>query len=87
MVNSRRYVRQRRLDKEATCPQAGRKADLAQLIAAQRVRVAVNRETGGQREQKLREAAMAKAVHQCDILSYERLNVGDILTDRPGEIK
>lgn len=66
-------------------PAGGTKADLAQLIAAQRV--AVNRETGGQREQKLREAAMAKAVHQCDILSYERLNVGDILTDRPGEIK
>ncbi|ASM07455.1 hypothetical protein CLM65_07590 [Serratia marcescens] len=85
MSNSHRCVRQRRLDKESTCPQAGRKADLAQLIAAQRV--AVNRETGGQREQKLRETAMAKAVHQCDILSYERLNVGDILTDRPGEIK
>lgn len=66
-------------------PAGGAKADLAQLIAAQRV--AVNRETGGQREQKLREAAMAKTVHQCDILSYERLNVGDILTDRPGEIK
>lgn len=85
MINSQRGVRQRRLDKEAICPQAGRKADLAQLIAAQRV--AINRETGGQGEQKLREAAMAKAVHQCDILSYERLNVGDILTDRPGEIK
>ncbi|HFD2061322.1 TPA: hypothetical protein ACF2D8_002178 [Serratia marcescens] len=85
MINSQRGVRQRRLDKEATCPQAGRKADLAQLIAAQRV--AVNRKTGGQGEQKLRKAAMAKAVHQCDILSYERLNVGDILTDRPGEIK
>lgn len=66
-------------------PAGGAKADLAQLIAAQRV--AVNRETGGQREQKLREAAMAKAVHQCDILSYERLNVGDILTDRPGRDK
>ncbi len=66
-------------------PAGGAKADSAQLIAAQRV--AVNRETGGQRKQKLREAAMAKAVHQCDILSYERLNVGDILTDRPGEIK
>lgn len=66
-------------------PAGGAKADSAQLIAAQRA--AVNRETGGQREQKLREAAMAKAVHQCDILSYERLNVGDILTDRPGEIK
>lgn len=66
-------------------PAGGAKADLAQLIAAQRV--AVNRETGGQREQKLREAAMAKAVHQCDILSYERLNVGDILTDHTGEIK
>ncbi len=66
-------------------PAGGAKADLAQLIAAQRV--AVNRETGGQRKQKLRETAMAKAVHQCDILSYERLNVGDILTDRPGEIK
>lgn len=85
MINSHRCVRQRWLDKEATCPQAGRKADLAQLIAVQRV--AVNRETGGQREKKLREAAMAKAVHQCDILSYERLNVGDILTDRPGVIK
>ena len=85
MINSQRCVRQRRLDKEATCPLAGRKADLAQLIAAQRV--AINRETGGQGEQKLREAAVAKAVHQCDILSYERLNVGDILTDRPGEIK
>ncbi|ASM16982.1 hypothetical protein [Serratia marcescens] len=85
MINSQRGVRQRRLDKEATCPQAGRKADLAQLIAAQRV--AINRETGGQGEQKLREAAMAKAVHQCDILSYEKCNVGDILTDRPGEIK
>ncbi|HAT2867220.1 TPA: hypothetical protein I8374_004905 [Serratia marcescens] len=85
MINSQRCVRQRRLDKEATCPQAGRKADLAQLIAAQRV--AVNRKTGGQGEQKLRKAAMAKAVHQCDILSYEKCNVGDILTDRPGEIK
>ncbi|WP_164094901.1 hypothetical protein [Serratia marcescens] len=85
MINSQRCVRQRRLDKEATCPQAGRKADLAQLIAAQRV--AVNRKTGGQGEQKLRKAAMAKAVHQCDILSYEKRNVGDILTDRPGEIK
>ena len=85
MINNHRCVRQRWLDKEATCPQAGRKADLAQLIAVQCV--AVNRETGGQREQKLREAAMAKAVHQCDILTYERLNVGDILTDRPGEIK
>lgn len=85
MINSQRGVRQRRLDKEATCPQAGRKADLAQLIAAQRV--AVNRKTGGQGEQKLRKAAMAKAVHQCDILSYEKCNVGDILTDRPGEIK
>lgn len=80
MSNSHRCVRQRRLDK-VNMPAGGAKADLAQLIAAQRV--AVNRETGGQREQKLREAAMAKAVHQCDILSYERLNVGDILTDRP----
>ncbi|HAV6632784.1 hypothetical protein I5Q96_04565 [Serratia marcescens] len=85
MINNHRCVRQRWLDKEATCPQAGRKADLAQLIAVQRV--AVNRETGCQGEKKLREAAMAKTVHQCDILSYERLNVGDILTDRPGEIK
>ncbi|HBB9120519.1 hypothetical protein JY535_06550 [Serratia marcescens] len=85
MINSQRGVRQRRLDKEATCPLAGRKADLAQLIAAQRV--AVNRKTGGQGEQKLRKAAMANAVHQCDILSYEKCNVGDILTDRPGEIK
>ena len=85
MINSHRCVRQRWLDKEATCPQAGRKADLAQLIAVQRV--AVNRKTGGQGEQKLRKAAMAKAVHQCDILSYEKFNVGDILTDRPGEIK
>ncbi|WP_237730903.1 hypothetical protein [Serratia marcescens] len=49
--------------------------------------MAVNRETGCQGEQKLREAAMANAVHQCDILSYEKRNVGDILTDRPGEIK
>ncbi|WP_250602482.1 hypothetical protein [Serratia marcescens] len=49
--------------------------------------MAVNRKTGCQREQKLRKAAMAKAVHQCDILSYEKCNVGDILTDRPGEIK
>ena len=85
MINSHRCVRQRRLDKEATCPQAGRKADLAQLITAQGV--AVNRETGCQGEQKLREAVMANAVHQCDILSYEKRNVGDILTDRPGEIK
>jgi len=49
MINSQRYVRQRRLDKEATCPQAGRKADLAQLITAEGV--AVNRKTGCQREQ------------------------------------
>ncbi|ASM02539.1 hypothetical protein PTT65_05050 [Serratia ureilytica] len=85
MINSRRCARQRRLDKEATCPQAGRKAVLAQFITAEGV--AVNRKTGCQREQKLRKAAMANAVHQCDILSYEKCNGGDILTDRPGEIK
>jgi len=27
------------------------------------------------------------AVHQCDILSFNKLNVGDILTDSIGEIK
>lgn len=30
---------------------------------------------------------MAGAVHQCDILSSNKLNVGDILTDSIGEIK
>ncbi|CAI0746604.1 Uncharacterised protein [Serratia quinivorans] len=30
---------------------------------------------------------MAWAVHQCDILSFKKLNVGDILTDSIDEIK
>ncbi|RZV01924.1 UNVERIFIED_ORG: hypothetical protein EOZ59_1888 [Serratia quinivorans] len=30
---------------------------------------------------------MVGAVHQCDILSFNKLNVGDILTDSIGEIK
>ncbi|CAI0890760.1 Uncharacterised protein [Serratia quinivorans] len=30
---------------------------------------------------------MARAVHQCDILSFKKLKVGDILTDSIDEIK